>query len=113
MLGWNGPVERGQRLGLVLVPPWLNGALAFVRAALLALLALCVCGFPGRFWPTFLRPTIRPTWPTTATRMQRYAEAAPEETKETAEVGQTGGAAQGAAASAAACSDAAGSTDRT
>lgn len=40
-------------------------------------------------------------------------EAAPEETKETAEVGQTDGADQGAARSTAACSDAAGSTDRT
>jgi hypothetical protein len=37
-LGWNGPVERTQRLVLWLLPPWLNRLLAFARVGLVALL---------------------------------------------------------------------------
>jgi hypothetical protein len=43
-LAWSGPVERGQELRLWLLPPWLAGALAFVRTGLLAALALLVLG---------------------------------------------------------------------
>ncbi len=39
-LGWSGPVERGQELRLWLLPPWLSGALALLRTALLAALVL-------------------------------------------------------------------------
>jgi len=43
-LVWSGPVERGQELRLWLLPPWLSGALALVRTALLAALVLVVLG---------------------------------------------------------------------
>ena len=43
-LSWSGPVERPQELRLVLVPPWLNGALAIVRVALVAALVSCALG---------------------------------------------------------------------
>jgi hypothetical protein len=43
-LVWSGPVERGQELVLWLLPPWLAGALAIVRVALLAALVLLVLG---------------------------------------------------------------------
>ncbi len=42
VLFWSGPVESGQRLRLFLVPPWINGGLAFARVALLAALVLCL-----------------------------------------------------------------------
>jgi hypothetical protein len=54
-LGFSGPVERTQKLRLWLVPPAVNLALAFARVLLLGLLLLCVLGFPGRFWPGFLK----------------------------------------------------------
>jgi hypothetical protein len=38
-LGWNGPVERGQRLSLWLLSPPVNAALAFLRVLLIAGLA--------------------------------------------------------------------------
>ena len=41
-LHWRGPVEKTQRLHLVLVPPAVNLGLSFARVILLALLALCV-----------------------------------------------------------------------
>jgi hypothetical protein len=37
-LRWQGPVERNQRVQLLLMPPWLNRLLAFARMLLLALL---------------------------------------------------------------------------
>jgi hypothetical protein len=43
-LTWSGPVERGQEIGLWLLPPWLNGALAVLRVALLAALLLLLLG---------------------------------------------------------------------
>jgi len=50
-LRWHGPVERGQRLRLFLIPPALNFVLAFLRVALLALLSLCLLGVPRSFRP--------------------------------------------------------------
>ncbi|HEY7370702.1 MAG TPA: hypothetical protein VIF57_00895 [Polyangia bacterium] len=47
-LAWNGPVERTQRLKLWLMPPWLNGALAFARVGLVAgLIWLLLGGWRG------------------------------------------------------------------
>jgi hypothetical protein len=43
-LVWSGPVASGQELRLWLLPPWLAGALAFVRTGLLATLVLLVLG---------------------------------------------------------------------
>ena len=43
-LAWSGPVERDQEIGLWLLPPWLNGALAVLRVALLAALVLLLLG---------------------------------------------------------------------
>ena len=42
--GWNGPVEKAQRLTLWLLPPWLNGPLAFLRVALAAALIWLLLG---------------------------------------------------------------------
>ena len=50
-LSWSGPVERGQRIHLYLIPPALNLILAFVRVLLAALLALVVVGALGRRRP--------------------------------------------------------------
>ncbi len=43
-LHWSGPAPRGQELVLWLLPPWLSGALAILRVALLAALVLLVFG---------------------------------------------------------------------
>jgi hypothetical protein len=43
-LAWSGPVERDQRLRLLLLPPWANLLLALVRTALLAVLLIRVIG---------------------------------------------------------------------
>jgi hypothetical protein len=50
-LGWRGPVKQSQRLRLVLVPPAANRLLSFARVGLVAILALCLFGFPERPWP--------------------------------------------------------------
>ncbi len=50
-LQFSGPVQRSQELHFVLTGPKVNLILHFVRVLLLALLALCVLGFPGSFWP--------------------------------------------------------------
>jgi hypothetical protein len=55
-LHWSGPVERGQTLRLVLIPPFANGVLAFVRVGLLAALLLCVLGASAAGARGFLRP---------------------------------------------------------
>jgi hypothetical protein len=39
-LTWNGPVNPGQTIRLVLLPPWINCALAFIRVGLLGLLLI-------------------------------------------------------------------------
>jgi hypothetical protein len=44
LLGWNGPVERTQRLSLWLLPPWLNLVLAFARVGLGAALIVILLG---------------------------------------------------------------------
>ncbi len=49
-LGWRGPVQDGQRLRFVLLPPGLNFALAILRVALLTLLAICLLGVSGADW---------------------------------------------------------------
>ena len=46
-LRWQGPVERGQRMHLLLIPPAINFALAFVRVVLLAVLVLLVIQSPS------------------------------------------------------------------
>src|SRR5437773_38050 len=43
-LSWRGPVERDQRLHLVLASPRVNRTLAFLRVALTGLLLACVAG---------------------------------------------------------------------
>jgi hypothetical protein len=43
-LGWSGPVARDQELRLWLLPPWLAGALAVLRVALLAAFVLLLLG---------------------------------------------------------------------
>ena len=47
-LGWNGPVTRDQRMQLILVPPHLNLALAFIRVLFLTTLLLAVFGVFSR-----------------------------------------------------------------
>ena len=47
-LGWNGPVTRDQKMRLILVPPHLNLALAFIRVLFLTTLMLAVFGVFGR-----------------------------------------------------------------
>ena len=43
-LGWRGPVLRDEQIRLVLIPPWANSALAWLRVGLLALLFIAVLG---------------------------------------------------------------------
>lgn len=59
-IAWSGPVDAKQKLRLFLIPPWLNFALFFLRVAALAVLALCAIGFPGAFWPPWMRRHIIP-----------------------------------------------------
>lgn len=47
-LGFNGPVSRGQVMHVYLIPPWLNGVLAFLRVGLLAALAWLLLRRPLR-----------------------------------------------------------------
>jgi len=47
-LSWNGPVTRDQKMQLVLVPPHINLALAFIRVLFLTTLLLAVFGVFGR-----------------------------------------------------------------
>ncbi len=54
-LRWSGPVEQDQRLHLYLLSPGVNVVLAFLRVALIAVLALCLLRFPGDFWPRGLK----------------------------------------------------------
>lgn len=56
---FSGPVQRDQALSFFLLGPTANLVLAFLRVALLALLALCVLGFPGRFWPKGLKALVK------------------------------------------------------
>jgi hypothetical protein len=54
-LSFSGPVEPSQVLRFWFLSPRVNLFLAFARVALLALLLLCVLGFPGSFWPRILQ----------------------------------------------------------
>lgn len=56
---FSGPVQRDQELSFFLLGPTANLVLAFLRVALLALLGLCVLGFPGSFWPQSLKALVR------------------------------------------------------
>lgn len=59
-LQWTGPVEKSQTLRFFLIPPSVNFVLSFLRVLLVALLILCVIGFPGDFWPAFMRKHLIP-----------------------------------------------------
>ncbi len=54
-LQWSGPVEKSQRLRLLLLSPFENFLLALARVALLSLLVLRILGLPGKFWPKLPR----------------------------------------------------------
>ncbi len=56
---FSGPVQRDQRLSLFFLGPTVNLVLAFLRVILLSLLLLCVLGFPGSFWPTALKDSVK------------------------------------------------------
>lgn len=58
-LHFSGAVQRDQALSLWLLGPATNLALSVVRVLLLALLVLCVLGFPGGFWPQSVRRLVR------------------------------------------------------
>lgn len=60
-IGYSGPVERTQTLSLFLLGPAANLVLAFLRALLFGLLVLTVLGFPGSFWPAFIKKLRSPT----------------------------------------------------
>jgi hypothetical protein len=51
-LRWRGPVERGQRLRLFLVPPAVNFLLAFLRVGLILVLGLLIFRGRGGRWPS-------------------------------------------------------------
>lgn len=59
-LQWTGPVEKSQTLHFFLIPPSVSFVLSFLRVLLIALLILCVIGFPGGFWPEFMRKHLIP-----------------------------------------------------
>ena len=52
---WRGPVQKGQTLRLILIPPVANLVLGFVRVLLLALLLVCVLDLPEARRPRFLK----------------------------------------------------------
>jgi hypothetical protein len=54
-LSWSGPVQRGQDLRLVLLPPPVNLLLGWLRAVLVGLLVLIVLGAGGGAWRRLLR----------------------------------------------------------
>ncbi|GMU61579.1 MAG: hypothetical protein AMXMBFR34_33420 [Myxococcaceae bacterium] len=56
---FSGPVQRDQQVSFFFLGPAANLVLAFLRVGLLALLLLCVLGFPGRFWPEALKKWAR------------------------------------------------------
>ncbi|MBE0500766.1 MAG: hypothetical protein IBX47_04920 [Desulfuromonadales bacterium] len=74
-MGWSGPVKRNQQIGLTLIGPKINLALAFARVALMILLALGIIGVkwksgkrfnfpdPKKFLPILLLlvPLLMPT----------------------------------------------------
>ncbi len=54
-LDWSGPVEKTQTLRLLLLPPWANLILAFVRVGLLVSLLLCLFGITGPILKNFFQ----------------------------------------------------------
>jgi hypothetical protein len=52
---WKGPVEKGEKIRLYYLPPFLNLVLAFVRVLLLSLLILCAFQVPTGLLPSFLK----------------------------------------------------------
>jgi hypothetical protein len=55
-LGWNGPVERTQRLSLWLLPPVAGAVLAFLRVALIAALVLLLFRGPRAMFRSLVAP---------------------------------------------------------
>ena len=53
-LSFSGPVKRDQQIGLVLIGPKVNFALALLRVLFVAALVLIAFGLPGRSWPASL-----------------------------------------------------------
>src|SRR5262249_19349183 len=45
---WGGPVKQGQQMRLILIPPAANRLLTLLRVGLVAILVLCLFGFPER-----------------------------------------------------------------
>lgn len=58
-LSFSGPVKRDQEIGLVLIGPKANFALALLRVLFVAALVLIAFGLPGRSWPTALLRAFR------------------------------------------------------
>ncbi len=56
---FSGPVQRDQQLSFMFLGPAANLVLAFLRVGLLALLVLVVLGFPGGFWPGWLKRLVK------------------------------------------------------
>lgn len=54
-IGFSGPVTQSQRLGFVLLPPWLTTLLGILRAFLAFFLFLVLLHLPGRVWPNGMR----------------------------------------------------------
>ncbi len=65
-ISFSGPVQRDQRLSFIFLGPGANFVLAFVRVILLSLLLLLLLGFPGGFWPTFLKRAVKGAAPAAA-----------------------------------------------
>lgn len=60
-INWFGPVEAGEGLKFVLIPPCVNLVLSFLRVLLIALLIVCVLDLPEGRRPRFLRGWFRPS----------------------------------------------------
>lgn len=57
---WSGPVQRDQHIHLVLIPPWANLFLSFLRVLLLTALVLCVLEVRYARSSGFSFPTLTP-----------------------------------------------------
>lgn len=72
-ISFSGPVQRDQQLDFFFLGPAANFVLAFVRVLLLALLVLCVIGFPGGFWPKALKRLVKTAAPAAAVLLALFA----------------------------------------